>query len=327
MPINRINFVLDVLIYLTMNKDDKILILGSRGMVGSAIHRNLIKQNYKNILSPPSKELNLLDQKATLDYFSEYKPNHIINAAARVGGIMANDKYGADFIFQNLSIQNNTFQAAFENDVDTYLFLGSSCIYPKYAKQPMVEDSLLTSELEPTSEAYAIAKIAGLKTAQYFKKQYGQNYFTVMPSSAYGEGDNFNPADCHVLPGLINRMSEAIKTKAPKFEIWGTGKPQRELLYVDDLAEACIFLLNYKGELPFWINIGTGTDITIKKLAQTIAKEMGYEGELYFNTEYPDGVPRKLLDVSKINGLGWSSKIDLQDGISKTIKYFKDLNL
>jgi GDP-L-fucose synthase len=307
-----------------MKLTDKILILGAGGMVGSALVRNLKKQGYENILAPRRAELNLLDQNSTLDYFMANKPQHVVLAAAKVGGIHANNVYRADFIFENLTIQNNTFNAAFKADVDSFLFLGSSCIYPKLAPQPISEDSLLTSELEPTNEPYAIAKIAGLKTAESFRRQYNKKYFSVMPTNLYGEGDNFHPEHSHVIPGLINRMAETIKNGDKTFEVWGTGKPMREFLYVDDLAEACIFLLKHEEELPYWINVGTGTDITIGELAKTIADEMGFEGDIVFNTKYPDGTPRKLLDVSKVQNLGWKHKIDLKEGISKTVKYFRE---
>lgn len=303
---------------------DKILVLGASGLVGSALVRKLKKDGYQSILTPSSKDLNLLSQSETLAYFELNKPKHVILAAAKVGGIHANNTYGADFIFQNLTIQNNAFQGAFENDVDSFLFLGSSCIYPKFAEQPIKEESLLTSSLEPTNEPYALAKIAGLKTAENFRKQYGKNYFSIMPTNLYGEGDNFHPDNSHVIPGLINRMAKAISNEDSEFEVWGTGTPKREFLYVDDLAEACIYLLNSDKDLPHWINVGTGVDITIRELAETIATEMGFKGKIVFNTDYPDGTPRKLLDVSKVHNLGWKHKINLKDGISKTVEYFEN---
>ena len=307
-----------------MKKSDVVLVLGGTGLVGSAIVRALKKNGYENILHPSSSELDLMDQEKVLSYFKENTPKHVINSAAKVGGIYANNKYRADFIYNNLTIQNNTFGAAFKTDVESFLFLGSSCIYPKMAEQPISEDSLLTSPLEYTNEPYAIAKIAGLKTAESFRKQYGKKYFSVMPTNLYGEGDNFHPDNSHVIPGLINRMEETIKNDKDTFEVWGTGTPMREFLYVDDLADACIFLMSYEGDLPDWINVGTGKDVTIKELAETIAKTMGFKGEIVFNTDYPDGTPRKLLNVSKLHSLGWKHTVELESGIQKTVDYFRN---
>lgn len=259
-----------------MKKDAKILILGSRGLVGSAITRELKKLGYENLLTPVREELNLLNQQAVLDYFKEHKPNHVFLAAAKVGGIVANNTYRADFIFENLEVQNNVFQAAYENKVDKLLFLGSSCIYPKECPQPMKEEHLLTGPLEPTNEPYAIAKIAGLKLAESFRRQYGCKYYSVMPTNLYGINDNYHLNNSHVIPGLIARMKKAMDENQEVFEVWGSGNPRREFLFVDDMARACIHVMNYEKEdqLPYLINIGTGKDVSIKELALMIAKKM-----------------------------------------------------
>lgn len=306
-----------------MNKNDRILILGGRGLVGSAMIRGLQKAGYENIHAPTRNDLDLLIQNDVDQYFKELKPQFVFDAAAKVGGIHANDNYRADFIYENLAIQNNLFKACFENDVEKFLFLGSSCIYPKHAEQPMKEECLLTGPLEPTNEPYAIAKIAGLKMAENFKRQYGKNFFSVMPTNIYGINDNFHPKNSHVIPGMINRMQETLDAGKKTFEIWGTGTVKREFLFADDLADACIFLLNYEGEIPHWVNVGTGTDITIRELGEKIGQAMGFDGEIVFNTDYPDGTPRKLLDTSKINKLGWTPKTSLEDGLSKTVEFFR----
>lgn len=305
-----------------MNKNDKILVLGSRGMVGSAIVRELKKKGYLNVLTPERKELDLLNQKSTLDYFFAKKPDHVFLAAAKVGGIHANNTYRADFIHQNLLIQSNVFEASFQNNIKKLLFLGSSCIYPKNAPQPLKEEYLLTAPLEPTNEPYAIAKIAGLKTAESFRKQYGCHYFSVMPTNLYGENDNYHPDNSHVIPGLIARMHKAKLDNAPEFAVWGTGKPRREFLYVDDMARACIHVMEYPGELPDWINIGTGEDVSIQELAELIKEILGYKGDLVFNPNQPDGTMRKLLDVNRIHSLGWKHEINLKDGLKKAIDFY-----
>ena len=305
-----------------MKKTDKILVLGSHGLVGSALVRELTKLGYSNLLTPVRAELNLLTQALVLDYFADHMPQHVFLAAARVGGIHANNTYRADFIWENLAIQNNVFEASFKNKVDRLLFLGSSCIYPKNAPQPMREDCLLTSALEPTNEPYAIAKIAGLKTAENFRRQYGCNWYSVMPTNLYGENDNYNLENSHVIPGLIARMSEAIKNNNPTFEVWGTGTPRREFLHVDDMANACIHVMNLEGDIPDLINIGTGEDISIRELALMIKDFMGYKGEIIFNSNMPDGPAQKLLDVSRIHSLGWRHKIDLKTGLQKTIQFY-----
>ena len=305
-----------------MNKNSSILTLGSRGLVGSAIVRELKKLNYTNILTPLRAELDLLKQQSVLNYFQEHKPQHVFLAAAKVGGIHANNTYRADFIWENLAIQNNVFEAAFKNKVDRLLFLGSSCIYPKNAPQPMKEDCLLTSPLEPTNEPYAIAKIAGLKTVESFRRQYGCNWYSVMPTNLYGVNDNFHPENSHVIPGLIARMKKTIDENLPTFEVWGTGSPKREFLYVDDMARACIHVMNLEKDVPDLINIGTGEDVTIRELALLIKDLMGFKGEITFNTSQPDGTARKLLDVSRIHSLGWKHQVDLKTGLKMAIEFY-----
>lgn len=305
-----------------MEKTEKILILGSRGLVGSAIVRELTRIGYSNLLTPVREELDLLKQQSVLDYFATHHPKHVILAAAKVGGIHANNTYRADFIWENLAIQNNVFEASFKNKISRLLFLGSSCIYPKNAPQPMNENSLLTSALEPTNEPYAIAKIAGLKMAESFRRQYGCQYYSVMPTNLYGENDNFHPENSHVIPGLIARMHAAMKKGERTFAVWGTGNPRREFLYVDDMARACIHVMNLEKEIPDLINIGTGEDISIRELALIIKKLLGYEGEIAFNPNQPDGTMKKLLDVSRIHSLGWKHEISLEEGLKKTVNFY-----
>ena len=305
-----------------MKKLDKILVLGSGGLVGSAIVRELTKLNYSNLLTPLRNELDLLKQKSVLSYFEENKPQHVFLAAAKVGGIHANNTYRADFIWENLAIQNNVFEAAFKSKVDRLLFLGSSCIYPKNAPQPMSEDCLLTSSLEPTNEPYAIAKIAGLKTTESFRRQYGCKWYSVMPTNLYGQNDNFHLENSHVIPGLIARMKKAKAEDSKSFAVWGTGNPRREFLYVDDMARACIHMMNLEDEIPDYVNIGTGEDISIRELAFLIKDILGYNGEIIFNTNQPDGTLRKLLDVSRIHALGWKHEVELQEGLKKTIEFY-----
>lgn len=307
-----------------MNKDAKILVLGGRGLVGSAIIRQLKSQEFTNILSPTSKELNLLEQSVVRKYFLENKPEVVILAAAKVGGILANNTYRADFIFENLGIQQNVFEACFKNNVKKLLFLGSSCIYPKNAPQPMSEDCLLTSPLEETNEPYAIAKIAGLKMAESFNRQYGTKYCAVMPTNLYGIHDNYDLEKSHVIPGLIARMDLAIKNEDKEFKVWGTGKPRREFLYVDDMASACIHVLNIEGEVPALINIGTGEDISIGELSQMIADKMGFQGSISYDTSKPDGTLRKLMDVTRIKSLGWKPLVSLDEGLDRSIKFYID---
>ncbi len=308
-----------------MKQTDKVLILGAKGMVGSAINRSLRSKGYTNLLTPSREELDLLNQSAVEHFITTHRPDVIIDAAAKVGGIQANNTYRADFIFENLTIQNNIFSAAFKQKIPELLFLGSSCIYPRECPQPIKEEYLLTGELEPTNEPYAIAKIAGLKTAEAFRQQYGLNWYSAMPTNLYGEHDNFHLENSHVIPGLIARMQKAIDEQAPTFEIWGSGKPRREFLYIDDMAEACIFLLETNKPLPgSHINVGTGEDISIRELAQLIAKLMGFQGELIQNTNYPDGMMVKRLDISRIKQLGWSPKVTLEEGLKKSISFFRN---
>jgi GDP-L-fucose synthase len=304
-----------------LNKDEKIYVAGHRGLVGSAIIRRLEIEGYNNIIVRTSKELDLREQHQVKDFFQTEKPEYIFLAAAKVGGIYANNTYPAEFIYENLAIQNNVIHQSYLNDVKKLLFLGSSCIYPKYAKQPMIEEYLLTGELEPTNEPYAIAKIAGIKMCQSYNRQYGTNYISVMPTNLYGPNDNFDLKNSHVLPALIRKFHEAKCNNQEAVEIWGTGSPRREFLYADDLAEVCIYLMN-NIETNDIINIGTGTDITIKDLALLIKDIVGFSGEITFDTSKPDGTPRKLLNVNRLKELGWESKISLEDGIYQTYKWF-----
>jgi len=308
-----------------MNKDSKILVLGGRGLVGSAITRELKRTEHTKILTPLREELDLLNQKETSEYFAKNKPEYIFLAAAKVGGILANNTYRADFIHQNLLIQNNVFEAAHKNNVTKLLFLGSSCIYPKECPQPIKEEYLLTGPLETTNEPYAIAKIAGLKTAESFRKQYGCNYISVMPTNLYGVNDNFHLENSHVIPGLIARMSMAMKNGDETFQVWGTGNPRREFLYVDDMAKACIHVMNHQDDdVPDLINIGTGEDISIKELVIIIKEELGFDGALEFDTSKPDGTMRKLLNVDRLHSLGWKHETSLREGIKKSIQFYKE---
>ncbi|WP_293889299.1 MULTISPECIES: GDP-L-fucose synthase [unclassified Sphingobacterium] len=297
-----------------MEKGAKIYIAGHRGMVGSAIHRKLIELGYSNIVTRTSQELDLRNQQAVADFFNEEKPDYVFLAAAKVGGIMANNTYRADFIYENIAIQNNVIKSSYDNNIKKLMFLGSSCIYPKMAPQPLNEDMLLTGTLEPTNEPYAIAKIAGIKMAEAFRDQYGCNYISVMPTNLYGINDNYHPQNSHVLPALIRRFHEAKVNKQDDVVIWGTGTPLREFLFSDDLAEACIFLMNHYNEKQF-VNIGIGQDISIKDLAELIKDVIGYTGNITFDSSKPDGTPRKLMDVSKIHALGWKHKVNLREGI------------
>jgi GDP-L-fucose synthase len=297
-----------------LEKSAKIYIAGHRGMVGSAIHRKLVKEGYTNIITRTSAELDLRDQQAVTSFFELEKPDYVFLAAAKVGGIVANNTYRADFLYENLAIQNNVIHQAYKNDVKKLMFLGSSCIYPKLAPQPLKEDYLLTGLLEETNEPYAIAKIAGIKMCDAYRDQYGANYISVMPTNLYGYNDNYHPQNSHVLPALIRKFHEAKVNSSPEVVVWGSGSPMREFLFADDLADACYFLMESYNE-PNLINIGTGVDLTIKDLALLIKKVVGYEGELNFDSSKPDGTPRKLMDVSKLHGLGWKHQIDLEEGI------------
>ena len=304
-----------------MNKSDKIYVAGHNGMVGSAIIRKLKMAGYSNILVRSSKELDLRNQLHVEEFFQSEKPDYIFLAAAKVGGILANNTYKASFMYDNLSIQNNVIHAAYKNHIKKLLFLGSSCIYPKFAAQPIREESLLTSELEPTNEPYAIAKIAGLKMCQFYREQYNCNFISLMPTNLYGPNDNFDLKNSHVLPALLRKFHEAKINKNSSVTLWGTGNPLREFLHVNDLAKACIhFMLTYNEKSP--VNIGTGKDITIHELASEIKKIVGFEGEILWDKNKPDGTPRKLLDVTKARQSGWESSITLLDGIRMTYDWY-----
>ena len=313
----------DIEFLIIMNKSDKVLVLGSRGLVGSAILSELKSEGFLDILSPVREELDLLDQQKVKNYFEHNRPDYVFLAAAKVGGILANNTYRADFIFENLQIQQNVFNAAFQTKTQNLLFLGSSCIYPKQSAQPILEEYLLTGALEPTNEPYAIAKIAGLKMAESFRKQYGYNWFSVMPTNLYGENDNFHPEKSHVIPGIIARMQAAIDRGDASFIAWGSGKPRREFLFVSDMAKACVHLMNYQGDRPHFLNIGTGEDIEIGELISLIAKKMNFEGKIIFDQSKPDGTMRKLLDVSKIKSLGWRPEVRLEEGLVKVIESYR----
>lgn len=309
-----------------MNKLDKIYVAGHRGMVGSAIVRVLKREGYNNIVVRTSKELDLRDQAAVKDFFKSEKPDYVVLAAAKVGGIHANNTYKADFIYDNIIMEANVINAAYENNVTKLLFLGSSCIYPKMAPQPLKEEYLLTGLLEPTNEPYAIAKIAGIKMCESYRDQHGVNFISAMPTNLYGPNDNYDLNNSHVLPALLRKFHTAKVENQPTVEIWGTGSPKREFLHVDDLAEACLFLLDNYNDKEL-VNIGCGEDISIKDLALLIKDIVGYEGELTFNTDKPDGTPRKLLDMTKLHGLGWKHKISLRDGISQVYQDVLDKGL
>lgn len=304
-----------------MEKQAKIYVAGHRGMVGSAIYRKLQALGYSNIISRTSKELDLRDQQAVKTFFETEKPDYVFLAAAKVGGILANNTFRADFIYENLAIQNNVIHFAHENKVKKLMFLGSSCIYPKLAPQPLNEDSLLTGTLEYTNEPYAIAKIAGIKMCESYRLQYGDQYISVMPTNLYGINDNYHPENSHVLPALIRRFHEAKVNQSPSVSIWGTGSPLREFMFADDLADACVFLMENYDELQF-VNIGVGEDISIKDLALLIKEIVGYEGKLEFDSSKPDGTPRKLMDVSKLHALGWKHKTNLKEGIQLAYQDF-----
>lgn len=305
------------------DKNSKIFLAGHRGLVGSAIERALRERGYNNLLLKRSSEVDLRDQAAVNALYEQEKPDYVIVAAAKVGGILANDNYPADFIYDNLMMEANVINAAHQHGVKKLLFLGSSCIYPKLAPQPLKEEYLLTGELEPTNEWYAVAKIAGIKLCQAFRKQHGSNFISAMPTNLYGPGDNFNLQSSHVMPALIRKFHEAKESGESSVEVWGTGKPMREFLHVDDLADACMHLMqNYDGN--DLVNVGTGTDVTIRELAETVQKVVGFDGELRFDTSKPDGTPRKLMDVSKLKSVGWEASIGLEDGIRNAYQWFLD---
>lgn len=318
---------------MSIKKDSKIYIAGHKGLVGSAIVKNLESKGYVNFVYRTHKELDLTNQQAVAEFFKLEKPEYVILAAAKVGGIVANNTYRADFIYENLAIQNNVIHQSYLHGVTKLLFLGSTCIYPKNAPQPMPEDSLLTSPLEYTNEPYAIAKIAGIKMCESYNIQYGTNFISVMPTNLYGPNDNFDLETSHVLPALLRKMHEAKLANEPMVEIWGSGKPRREFLYSEDMADACIFLLENRDFKDTYnpkdkeirnthINIGTGVDISIKELALTIKKIVGYGGELYFNTDKPDGTMIKLTDPTKLHALGWKHKVKLENGIETVYEWY-----
>lgn len=305
-----------------MEYNDKIFVAGHNGMVGSAIVRALQREGYQNLIVKSSAELDLTNQQLVADFFEKQQPKYVFLAAAKVGGIHANNSYRADFIHQNLMIQNNVIHSSHVCQVKKLLFLGSSCIYPKFANQPIKESELLSGKLEPTNEPYAIAKIAGIKMCQAYRDQHNDNFISVMPTNLYGPNDNYDLQNSHVLPALIRKFHEAKINKLSNVEIWGSGSPKREFLHVDDLADACLFLMLNYNDAPF-LNIGTGTDLSIKELALLIKDVVGYSGDLKFDRTKPDGTPRKLLDVSKVNAVGWKYKIPLADGITKVYEDFK----
>ena len=304
-----------------MEKDSKIYIAGHRGMVGSAIHRKLQEKGFNNFVLRTSKELDLRNQQAVANFFQTEKPEYVFLAAAKVGGIIANNTYRADFLYENLAIQNNVIHSAYENKVTKLMFLGSSCIYPKLALQPLKEEYLLSGFLEETNEPYAIAKIAGIKLCEAYRTQYGCDFISVMPTNLYGPNDNYDLQNSHVLPAMIRKFHEAKVANNESVTLWGTGSPMREFLYADDLAEACAYLMENYSE-PEFINVGTGIDITIKKLAETVKESVGFKGNLNWDTSKPDGTPRKLMDVSRLHAQGWKHKIELKEGIALAYQDF-----
>jgi len=315
-----------------MNKSAKIYIAGHRGLVGSALVRNLQAHGYTNLLTRTHAELDLTDKAATAALFAQEKPDYVFLAAAKVGGILANNTYPADFILSNLAIQTNLINAAYENQVTRLMFLGSSCIYPKLAPQPLKEESLLTGPLEPTNRPYALAKIAGIEMCWSYNRQYGTHFLAVMPTNLYGPGDNYHPDNSHVIPALIRKFHAAKTSNAPAVSVWGTGTPRREFMYSEDMADACIYLMNLPDAtfntllgsdeaktgifMPPVVNIGVGTDLTIKQLAETVKDVVGYTGRIEFDSTKPDGTPRKLMDVSRLHGLGWQAKTGFCDGLA-----------
>jgi GDP-L-fucose synthase len=313
-----------------IEKQSKIYIAGHRGMVGSAICRQLESQGLVNIVTRTHAELDLCNQQAVHEFMQQEKPDYVVLAAAKVGGIFANNEYPADFIYQNLMIESNVIHQAYNSGCKQLLFLGSSCIYPKLAEQPMTESALLTGVLESTNEPYAIAKIAGIKICESYNRQYGTDYRSVMPTNLYGPGDNFHPKNSHVIPALLRRFHEATLENKPQVEAWGTGKAMREFLFVEDMAKACLHVMNLSSEIytqhtqPMLshINVGTGKDVTIKELVDTVVKVTGYQGSVVWNTDMPDGTPRKLMDVSRLASLGWSYDVELEAGLKTSYQWF-----
>ena len=302
-----------------MEKSGKIYVAGHNGMAGSAIVRKLRDEGYDNFIFQTSAELDLRNQREVAAFFNETKPRYVFLAAAKVGGIHANNTYRAEFLYDNLAMQSNVIHASYLNNVEKLMFLGSSCIYPKMAPQPLKEEYLLTGKLEPTNEPYAIAKIAGLKMCEAYRDQYGSNFISVMPTNLYGPNDNYHPDNSHVLPALIRKFHEAKTNKLPAVTVWGTGDALREFLHTDDFADACVFLMRHYNEKEF-VNIGLGRDISIKDLAGLVKRVTGYNGEIVFDSAKPDGTPRKLMDTSKLNSLGWQPKINLEEGIASVYK-------
>lgn len=306
-----------------MEKEDKIYVAGHRGLVGSAIVRNLEKKGYRNIVGKTHKELDLTNQAKVREFFEQERPDVVVLAAAKVGGINANNTAPAEFAYENMQIQCNVIECSHRYHVKKLLFLGSTCIYPRMAPQPIPEDALLTGPLEETNEAYAIAKISGLEMCKFYKRQYGDNFISCMPTNLYGPYDNYDLSGSHVMPAMIRKFHEAKVNGAPSVELWGTGTPLREFLYVDDMADACVFLLeNYDGEQH--VNIGTGKEVTIRELAETVKRTVGYEGEIVWNADMPDGTPRKLTNVDKLHRLGWTHKVELAEGVALAYQWFKD---
>ena len=306
-----------------ISKDDKIYVAGHRGLVGSAIVRSLERKGYSNVIGRTHKELDLTNQQAVRDFFEAEKPEVVVLAAAKVGGINANNTTPAEFAYENMQIQCNVIKCAHDYKVKKLLFLGSTCIYPRMAPQPITEDALLTGPLEQTNEAYAIAKISGMQMCKYFKRQYGDDFISCMPTNLYGPHDNYDLSGSHVMPAMIRKFHDAKINNAPTVELWGTGSPLREFLYVDDMDDACVFLLeNYDGEQH--VNIGTGVEVTIKELAELVKKTVGYTGEIVWNSEMPDGTPRKLCDVTKLHNLGFRHKVDLEEGVKLAYEWFKE---
>ncbi len=306
-----------------MDKSDKIYVAGHRGLVGSAIVRNLKEKGYTNIIGKTHKELDLTNQQSVREFFENERPDIVILAAAKVGGINANNTTPAEFAYENMQIQCNVIKCAHDYKVKKLLFLGSTCIYPRLAPQPIPEDALLTGPLEETNEAYAIAKISGLEMCKFFKRQYGDNFISCMPTNLYGPHDNYDLSGSHVMPAMIRKFHDAKQNNSRNVELWGTGAPLREFLYVDDMADACVFLLeNYDGEQH--VNIGTGKEVTIKELAEAVRRVVGFEGDIIWNKDMPDGMPRKLTDVTKIHKLGWTHKVELEEGIKLAYDWFKE---
>jgi len=314
-------FGITTYLYTVVEKQARIYVAGHRGMVGSAIVRKLQAEGYSNLITRTSSELDLRNQAAVTDFFADEQPEYVFLAAAKVGGILANNSFRAEFLYDNLMIESNIIHSSYKSGVKKLLFLGSSCIYPKLAPQPLKEEYLLSGYLEPTNEPYAIAKITGIKLCEAYRSQYGCNFISAMPTNLYGPNDNYDLQGSHVLPALIRKFHEAKLNGQPGVEVWGTGAPRREFLHADDLADACFFLMQHYND-DLFVNVGTGEDVTIRELAELVKETVGYEGDLYWNTEKPDGTPRKLMDVSRLHALGWKHKTDLKQGLEMTYQDF-----